>query len=438
MKLLFLPRLGGLLLLTALIAPRGFGAETPPLVILPANGTGIFAPGERLAWTVEAKGAEANELRYVLKRSGHVETARGRLDLNRGRARIEAASDGTGWWLVEVTIPQAGERNLKGLGGALVEPARIEPALPAPADFDAFWTAKVAELATVPMQPELTPAESGRAGVEYFKVTLANIRGTHLRGQLARPVGGGKHPAMLIVQWAGIYGLAKSWVTDRAAEGWLVLDVNAHDLPIDEPEQFYRDQAAGPLRDYWAIGNQDHETSYFLRMYLSCHRGAQYLTEREDWDGRTLVVTGGSQGGLQSFVTAALHPRVTAVLANVPAGCDANGPLAGRLPGWPMWYWQTKDRDENKVRQTAGYFDVVNFAGRIRCPVLVGVGLIDTVCPPPGIFAACNRLAGPKEIVLLPQAEHGEKNGSHRPYYTRFDAWNKALGRGEPAPVQAR
>ena len=67
---------------------------------------------------------------------------------------------------------------------------------------------------------------------------------------------------------------------------------------------------------------------------------------------------------------------------------------------------------------------------------LAGVGLIDTVCPSPGIFIACNQLKGPKEIVVLPQGEHGEKNGSHRPYYTRFEAWKKALAKGESAPVQ--
>lgn len=155
---------------------------------------------------------------------------------------------------------------------------------------------------------------------------------------------------MLIVQWAGVYPLQRSWVSDQAAEGWLVLNLNAHDLPIDEPEAFYREAANGPLKDYPSIGNDNRETSYFLRMYLSCYRGAQHLTERPDWDGRTLVVTGGSQGGLQSFVTAALHPKVSALMACVPAGCDLLGPIAGRKPGGPMRYYQTKDKDETRGR----------------------------------------------------------------------------------------
>ena len=123
-------------------------------------------------------------------------------------------------------------------------------------------------------------------------------------------------------------------------------------------------------------------------MYLSCYRAAEYLTTRPDWDGKTLVVQGGSQGGMQALVTAALHPKVTAALASVPAGCDMRGPDAGRLPGWPMWYWNVGDKDPAKVRRAREYFDVVNFAPRIKCPVLVGIGLIDEVCPPEGILAA--------------------------------------------------
>ena len=72
-------------------------------------------------------------------------------------------------------------------------------------------------------------------------------------------------------------------------------------------------------------------------------------------DGHTLVVTGNSQGGLQAIVTAALNPKVTAVLTLVPAGCDMNGPLAQRQAGWPGWYWASKGRDaaEEFVSPTA-------------------------------------------------------------------------------------
>ena len=415
------------------IAAAACGQE---LIVLPGNGQGVYKAGETATWKIEAKGVDAKEASFVVKQGGMKEIRKDKVPLVDGKAQLEATLDAPGWLLAEVTVKRADGSNLKTLGGALFSPEKIAPAAPRPDDFDAFWQAKLKDLAAVPANVKLEPAESGKPNVEYFKIAMDNIRGSHIRGQLARPKQEGKRPALLIVQWAGVYPLQKDWVVGRAAEGWLVLNIMAHDLPFDESQEFYKKQSAEALNDYPGIGNDDRETSYFLRMYLSCYRAAQYLTERPDWDGRTLAVTGGSQGGLQSIVTAGLHPKVTAVLAAVPAGCDLSGPLAGRMPGWPMWYFKTAGKDEKKVREAARYYDVVNFASQVKCPVLIGVGLIDTVCPSPGVFAAYNSLTGPKEIVVLPQGEHGEKKGSHGPYYQRFNAWNQALVKGQPAPVK--
>lgn len=417
------------------LAVLSFAVQSQELRVAPGNETGVYKPGQEIEWTVNVNGSDLAEASYVLKKGGLSEIAKGTVLLKDGKGRIQAKLDEPGWLLAEVGILSTNNKTVKATGGAIVSPEKILPALPRPADFDAFWEAKLAELKAVPVNAQMEPGVSGKSGVQYQTIAMDNIRGSHIRGQLARPEKGEKLPAMLIVQWAGVYPLQKSWVVDRAAEGWLVLNINAHDLPIDKPAGFYNEQNNGLLKDYPAIGNDDRETSYFLRMYLSCYRGAQYLADRSDWDGRTLVVTGGSQGGLQSFVTAALHPRITAVLACVPAGCDLSGPEAKRLPGWPMWYYKTQGKDEAKVREAARYYDVVNFASRIRVPVLVGAGLIDTTCPTPGVMAACNQLQGPKEILILPLSEHGDKNGSQNHYYERFNAWKEALVKGGPAPI---
>ncbi len=122
-----------------------------------------------------------------------------------------------------------------------------------------------------------------------------------------------------------MYPLQPDWIRWHARNGWLALNISAHDLPIDKPAEFYSEKASKELNDYPGIGNDDRETSYFLPMFLSCRRAVDYLTQREDWDGKSLVVHGGSQGGYQAIVTAGIHPAVTAMAANVPAGCDHTG-----------------------------------------------------------------------------------------------------------------
>jgi cephalosporin-C deacetylase-like acetyl esterase len=320
------------------------------------------------------------------------------------------------------------------LGGAVFDWPKIQPSAPEPADFDEFWKSKIAELNAVPMNPALEKVEVN-GDVDYWKITLGNIRGTKVYGQLAKPKNAaGKLPAFLLVQWAGVYPLNRDWVIWRAKNGWLVLNIIAHDQPIDREKKFYDDLSNGALKNYPAIGSDNRDTSYFLRMYLSCYRAADYLVGRPDWDGKTLLVDGGSQGGLQAVMIAGLHPAVSAATADVPAGCDHTGELAGREPGWPHWIAAGGGKDRAKVVEACKYYDVVNFARRAKCPVLVGVGLVDTTCPPEGVIAMYNQLQGPKELVILPAAGHMDKNESHKPYYGLSTRWAEAARQGKPVP----
>lgn len=401
------------------------------------HASGIYKIGQPIKWSVRWSGEGVNNrVSFNLKRGGLIEIQKGDLEFSSNTATFESKLDAPGTLLLEVKATADDGKELRALAGAVAGPDQIQPSVARPDDFDSFWEAKLRELESVPPNPQLERSDSGKASVDYWKITLDNIRGSHINGQLARPTTGDKLPAMLIVQWAGVYGLQKSWVTDRASEGWLTLNIEPHDLPIDEPESFYNEQVAGPLKNYCAIGNEDRDSSYFLRMYLSCYRAADYLAQRPDWDGRTLVVIGGSQGGLQALMTAAIHPRITAALAIVPAGCDAHGPDVGRSPGWPQWYNQVQGKDPAKVRRASDYYDVVNFASRIKCPVIIGAGLIDEVCPAEGILAACNQIRAPKEIIILPSGDHPNTHNSHEPYTKRcWGDWLPALRQGKPAPV---
>jgi len=107
-------------------------------------------------------------------------------------------------------------------------------------------------------------------------------------------------------------------------------------------------------------------------------------------------------GGQQSLVLAGLRPeKITAALVCVPAGADANGDLHGRKAGYPNW-----PSDNPDVTKTALYFDTVNFASRIKAPVLAGMGFIDTISPPAGVWTALNQIAGPTEPLPMIESEH--------------------------------
>jgi cephalosporin-C deacetylase len=427
------------LLLAALLALGGRReAAAQQLVFTPYHADGIYAVGERVGWTVDTApggGAAPGRYTYTVKRDGGTVIGRGSFLVPPDRATIETSLARPGLVLVEVR-PPAGDTAFRGaskseigrvLLGAAVAPTRIRPSATRPADFDSFWAAKIRQLEAVPAAPELTPGESDRPGVEYFTIRMNNVGGAHVYGQLAKPAGAGPFPALLIYQWASPpYPLQKAWVTDRAAEGWLALNVEPHDVPSDMPQTFY-DALPQIIKNYRTIGQRSREESYFLAMYLGDYRAARYLAGRPDWDGRTLVVMGISMGGQQSFAVAGLDSQVTALVVDVPAGSDALGPLHGRAAVYPNW-----DLTIPEVRRTAPYFDVTNFAPRIRARSMVAMGFIDETCPPAGVWATFNELRGPKEAVPMVDSPHNHMATpeEHLPWTRRSTEWLVILVRG--------
>ncbi|MEO8561027.1 MAG: acetylxylan esterase [bacterium] len=410
-------------------------AQQPSFI--PDHASGIYAVNERVGWTLTLpKGVAATgPYSYTIRKNGGETLGTGSVTLAKNRGRIETSLTEPAMVVVEVKPPAGtagfGNQSTGGVGrvllGAAVSPTSITAAEPKPADFDEFWDAKLKLLAAVPMNAQVTPGESGKPGVEYVKIRLDNLGGAHVFGQLAKPAREGRFPAMLVLQWASPpYPLQKTWVTDRAAEGWLTLNVEPHDVPFDMPQPFY-DALPAIIKQYNTVGQTSRDESYFLRMYLGDYRAVEYLASRPDWDGTTMVVMGTSMGGQQSFATAGLNPRVTGLLVNVPSGADVTATLHGRQQSYPSW-----NVSRSEVLQTARYFDTANFASRITATSLVAMGFIDEVSAPAGVWSVYNQIKGPKEAVPLVDSPHNHlaTPQQSQPWVARSAVWLNALVHG--------
>ncbi len=405
------------------------------LLLTPFKPSGIYALGERAGWSVAlpAAAADAPSYSYTIRKNNFDLIKTGKLDLSQP-ATIEVSLNEPAMLYVEVrsSDPAAKVHVL----GAAIAPEKLQPVVPRPRDFDRFWEDKIRMLEKVPTNPVLTPGTSDKPEVDYFTLQMDHINGKHIYGQIAKPGKPGKFPGLVIFQWASPpYPLQKEWVTDRAAEGWLAVNIEPHDVLPDQPKAYY-DALPQELKQYQAIGRDDREQNYFLQMYLADYRAVEYLASRPDWDGKTLIATGISMGGQQSLCVAALHSKVTGVIVHVPAGADSNGPLHGRASGFPNW-----PADDPKAMRTGLYFDTVNCAPRIRVPTLVSMGFLDTVTPPVGIWTAFNQIPGPKEAVPLVEAAHNHQSTPEQqaPYLMRSAEWMRTLLAGgnviEPADV---
>ncbi len=445
-------RYGKALLLLAATSFLAGTASASELSFVPLKSSGIYAVGEQLGWTVTpAQGiTPKTTYSYSIKTNGATEIAKGFLDLSHGTARIALSFDHP--TMVTVTIDKTGtpppsqptpaEANRINTGlkavlakndaalkplldkypdlcltpapcgviwpdvgpsplpvpheavlGAAVEPTKIVPVAPRPADFDAFWAGEIAELANVPMRPIMTEIATAVPGIKLYKMQLDSLN-SHVQGYLAVPLKKGPYPAMVAYQWAGVYPLIPGICANRAAEGWLCFNVSSHDMPLDS--------ANGTPKNYYEIGNTSRLTSYYLAMYLRDTRALDWVRTLPSWNKKTLVVTGTSMGGHQSLVTAGLNPgKVTAVLVNEPSGGDTNAELGGRKPAYPNW-----PVSDPRVAATAPYFDTANFAAHITAPTMAAVGFIDNTCPPASVFSAVNRIPAPKEIIPMLESDH--------------------------------
>jgi cephalosporin-C deacetylase len=291
-----------------------------------------------------------------------------------------------------------------------------------PADFQAFWAQARKEIDALPLDARMeTPMQSfqGReiddynlqhaclpaaydpAGhkfdeVESCKVSFAGPDGGRVYGWLAKPKGEGPFPVMLVLPGAGF--AARPRPLEHARHGYLALDIQVHGQDVDQEKY-------EPLP-----GHADREVTepaahYYHNVHLRCLQAVNYLLSRPDVDPERLVVVGGSQGGRLGLVTAGLDPRVKAVVScivnspNQPhlawvAACNAAATDGMDLTGAPP------DPGTPEAR-TFAYYDPMNYAPDIRCPVMMNAGLIDPVSPPFSVWAVYNRLGSDRKSMVV-------------------------------------
>ena len=345
--------------------------------------------------------------------------------------QVETTLDKPGWVCIRVFARDGGDKAIKQLAkvrgeekdqpvkggiGAMVEPEKLVPFMKEPEDFDAFWDKVKAELAAVPMtELERVPVPNGK--VQVFDVKIACAGDKPVSGYLCIPKDAKPNscPAIVTFDGAGVRSSAKR--IDRASEGVIALDINAHGIENGKPKAFYADlnknyfscmPYQGRFVRYTQWNKNDREKFYFKGMYMRVMRALEYVKSLPEWDGKHLIVSGSSQGGAQVLAACALDHDITFARAGVPAMCDHSGCLADRCSGWPRLYTKTEYEADPAVARCASYFDGAYFARRIKCPIWFNTGFIDGTCPPTSVFAAYNSIPADveKHMQTCPTGGH--------------------------------
>jgi len=332
---------------------------------------------------------------------------KGTLKLDHGTGTISLGSSSVpGFRQLTVKTEYQG-KSYSNMVKVAYSPEKITPSVVMPNDFMEFWQRAMESSAKVPLDVIMTPLpEYSTLSADVFLVNFQNWKaGSRIYGYLCKPKKKGNYPVLFSPPGAGVKPMIPS--TAYADRGFISLSIEIHGISPLLDAKAYK-EVSNAFGDYWFNKLDDPENYYYKSVYLGCLRAVDVLCSLPEFDGKNVVVTGGSQGGALSIVTAALHKKVKCLAAFYPALCDMTGYLEGRAGGWPHLlnprnYPQT-NRPENL--KTLSYYDVVNFSKIVKVPGFYSWGYNDNTCPPTSVYAAVNTITAPKTIVITPITGH--------------------------------
>ena len=272
-----------------------------------------------------------------------------------------------------------------------------------PDDFDEFWEGILSRLAEEPLDPRvaLDTLRSNEV-VNVYQATYRSLDGLEIFGWYSVPaVGEGPFPAVLVLPG---YKSEPSIRRDWGSKGVAVLSVAVRGKLPSSSE--FNPGYPGLLTS----GVESRETYSYRGVISDCSRGVDFLLSRPGIDSERIFCCGSSQGGGLTLATAGLRPEIRAGVSGYPFLCCYPESMR-MLRSYPYdelsCYLRAHPEREEQMLETLRYFDGVNFATRIKCPMVVGIALEDEVCPPETSYAAYDRLGGDRELWLFPESGHG-------------------------------
>lgn len=297
-----------------------------------------------------------------------------------------------------------------------------------PDDFDSFWEGVQEELRGIPLEPgvefdALRSTETARV----YQASYRSLGGLEIFAWYAVPAqGDGPFPAILhLPGYKSEPALRRDW----GAQGVAVLSVAVRGKLPSSGE--FNPGYPGLLTS----GVEGRDTYGYKGVFSDCVRGVDFLLSRDEVDDERIYCCGSSQGGGLTLITSALRREIKGGVAGYPFLCcfPESMRMLRSYPYDELSCYQRAHPDKaDQMLDTLRYFDAVNFAPRIECPMVVGIAMEDEVCPPETSYAAYQMLGGERELWLFPESGHGNAHA----YPARERAWLETrigVGGGEAA-----
>ena len=284
---------------------------------------------------------------------------------------------------------------------------------PCPSHIDEYWNKSLKHLSNIDPKISLVPAHFQVPFADCFDLTFTSDDGARVYAKYIRPKNvPSPHPALL--QFHGYSGNSGDW-SDKLNYVAAGFSVAALDCRGQGGKSQDISSVVGNTHKGQIIRGLDGgpDQLLFRRLFLDTVQLARVVMSFDEVDEKRVAAMGGSQGGGLTLACASLEPRINRCAPCFPFLSDYRRvwemDLAKNAYEELRTYFRQFDplhQRENEIFETLGYIDVQNLVKRIEGKVLMGISLMDEICPPSTQFAAYNKIKSSKNCVIYPDFGH--------------------------------
>lgn len=306
-----------------------------------------------------------------------------------------------------------------------VDPEKIYSNVNRPQDFDQFWDDAKRDLVNIDPKFRVTRrGDQSTRDVDVYLVEFQSLDYQTIRGWLSVPKDKGKYHVIYELP-----GYLEDMRPDSLRKDAAVFRINVRGHGNS------KDNTNADFNTYNIINLNDKYRYIYRGAYMDALRGLDFIYHNQQLklDIKKVIVKGQGQGAALAAVVASMDTRPIGCILETPVYTDMRTLFilaeTQSVTPWPVKNFQAYiSNPRNRLNKEGlfrnwDYFDPVNFATNIRCKVLFGHNLKNTVCPPQAAIALYNQIRNDnREIFMSP-----EDGGMNYVYYSFQNYWIKKI-----------
>lgn len=285
-----------------------------------------------------------------------------------------------------------------------------------PNDFESFWEKRIQIADSIKLEYSLNKIEFLNKDANYYELTFKSIDGELIYAKYICPNNSKKSP--IVLEFHDYKEASKGWhnLTRYIGIGYSILAMDCRGQGGKTNDSY---KSKGPtVLGHLIQGIDDSiENLYYCKVYLDGYVLSRIAKDLSNTDNEKLITFGKGQGAAIGAFVARFNKNVKKCSMQYPylsdfrrvyeMGYDENYYEGIRY--YFRWF-DPLHNNENKFFEKLEYINIVNLAENLTCELLLGTGLLDTLCLPSTQYAFYNNAKCKKKHLVFEKYGHELNN----------------------------